>query len=237
MWDAQSPNRPFDEVIVWKFDRFGRMTSTMGQRIDVLEGIGIGITAIQQPLEGKPSVVRFMRTVMGGFSEYTSDDMDEDIARGQKTSASHGVWTGRIVPLGFKKEYRMDRGKMRPFLIPDPETSWIVERLFDMYVVAKISAPKIAKTFQDEGVPNYSDKPWIPHDVTRRLKNIAYVGFIHHGKRSKYNDAEVITSWPEMEIISLEVYDQVQTIMASRTPQRNHPREVSSIHLLSGRVF
>lgn len=237
MRNARNRDRPFDEVLCWKFDRFGRRASTMGRRIDDLEELGIGVTAIQQPIQGKPAVVKLFRTIMGGVAEFTSDNMGEDIARGQKTSASHGVWTSPIVPLGFKREYRMDRGKMRSFLFSDPETSWIIERMFEMYVVEKISARKIAKTFREEGVPNYSDKPWTVDDVRRRLKNIAYAGFVLHGKKSKYDDAEVITPRPEMEIISIEVYDQAQMMMAAHTPQGNHPREVASVHLLSGLTF
>ena len=237
MRDARNRSRPFDRVLVWKFDRFGRRASTMGRRIEDLEELGIGVTAIQQPIQGKPAVVKFFRTIMSGAAEYAIDNMGEDIARGQKTSASHGVWTAPTVPLGLKADHRMDRGKIRPFLIPDPETSWIIQRMFKMYVVDKIGSTKIAETFRDEGVPNYSDKPWTGPDVLRRLKNIAYAGFIHHGERSQYDDAEVITPWPEMEIISMTIYDQAQIIMASRTPELNHPRQVASRHLLSGLVF
>ena len=189
MRDARSRNRPFDEVLVWKFDRFGRRASSIDRRATELEELGISITAVQQPIEGKPSVVRFVRTLLGGVSEFFSDNMGEDIARGKMTSASHGVWTNSSLPFGFVREYRLDRGRMRPFLVPDPKTAHIIKRLFGLYLDGT-GVRKIAKVFQDENVPGPSDYPWIPTRVTSFLKNIAYAGFVEFGKRSKFDGTE-----------------------------------------------
>ena len=132
MRDARSG--AFDEVAICKFDRFGRTASTISRRAAELEQLGIELTAVEQPIEGKPSVVRFMRTLLGGLAELYSDNMGEDIARGRMTSASHGVWTNSSVPFGFMRDYRMDRGRMRPFLIPDPNTQHIIRRMAGMYL-------------------------------------------------------------------------------------------------------
>ena len=132
MRDARSRNRLFDEVLVWKFDRFGRRASTIDRRARELEDLGIALTAIRQPIAGKPSIVRFLRTMLGGVSEFFSDNMSEDIARGKRTSAGHGVWTNSSIPFGFKREHRMDRGRMRPFLVPDPETAHIIVRMVSL---------------------------------------------------------------------------------------------------------
>ncbi len=236
MRDGQSRDRPFDEVLIWKFDRFGRRASTIDRRATDLESLGIAVTAIRQPIDGKPAVVRFVRNLLGNISEYFSDNMGEDIARGRRTAAGHGVWTNSSVPFGLMREYRMDRGRMRPFLVPDPKTAWIIVQLFGMYL-DDTGTSKIAKTFRDEGVPNSSKKPWTPGLVRKRLKNIAYAGFVHYGKRSKFDDEEVLAPWAEMELISLEEYNRAQEIMASHTPKENHPREVASVHLLSGLVY
>ena len=236
MRDGQSRDRPFDEVLIWKFDRFGRQASTIDRRATDLESLGIVVTAIRQPIDGKPAVVRFVRNLLGNISEFFSDNMGEDIARGRKTSAGHGVWTNSSVPFGLMREYRMDRGRMRPFLVPDPKTAWIIVQLFGMYLDGT-GTSKIAKTFRDEGVPNSSDKPWTPGLVRKRIKNIAYAGFVHYGKRSKFDDLEVLAPWAEMELIILEEYNRAQEIMASRTPKENHPREIASVHILSGLVY
>ena len=236
MRDGQSRDRPFDEVLIWKFDRIGRRASTIDRRATDLESLGIAVTAIQQPIDGKPAVVRFVRNLLGNISEFFSDNMGEDIARGRKTSAGHGVWTNSSVPFGLMREYRMDRGRMRPFLVPDPKTAWIIVQLFGMYLDGT-GTSKIAKTFRDEGVPNSSDKPWTPGLVRKRIKNIAYAGFVHYGKRSKFDDLEVLAPWAEMELIILEEYNRAQEIMASRTPKENHPREIASVHILSGLVY
>ena len=45
--DARSQPRPFDKVLVWTLDRFGRGVSATQDRITELEDLGIGIIAIQ----------------------------------------------------------------------------------------------------------------------------------------------------------------------------------------------
>ena len=236
MRDANSRNRPFEEVLVWKFDRLGRRASSIDRRATELEKLGIGITAVQQPIEGKPSVVRFVRTLLGGISEYFSDNMGEDIARGRRTSASHGVWTNSSIPFGFVREYRLNRGRMRPFLVPDPETAHIIKRLVQLYLDGT-STKKVATLFHGENVPGPNDKPWSPARVSKFLKNISYAGFIEFGKRSKFEGAILLVPVPEMEIITLEEYNRVQEILASHAPKITHPREVASRHLLSGLVY
>ena len=234
MRDARS--RAFDEVAIWKFDRLGRKASTIDRRATELEELGIELTAVQQPIEGKPSVVRFVRTLLGGIAELYSDNMGEDIARGRMTSASHGVWTNSSVPFGFIRDYRMDRGRMRPFLKPDPNTEHIIVRMCGLYLDGT-GARRIAKIFVDENVPGPNDKPWTPARVINMLKNIAYAGFVQFGKRSKFDGTELLVPAPEMEIITLEEYNRIQEIMASHTPKDRHPQEVASRHLLSGLVY
>ena len=233
MRDARSRNRPFDEVLVWKFDRFGRRASTVDRRATELENLGIALTAVMQPIEGKPSVVRFVRNLLSNISEYFSDNMGEDIARGKRTSAEYGVWTNSSVPFGFLKKYRLDRRRMRPFLVPDPKTAHIIVRMTRLYLEGT-GTRNIAKTFNDEDVPGPTDKPWTPGRVSTMLKNIAYAGFISAGRRSQIEEEQLLVPVPEMEIITLEEYNRVQEIMASHTPDRTHPREVASNHLLSG---
>ena len=236
MRDARSRTRPFDEVAIWKFDRFGRKASTIDRRATELEELGIELTAVQQPIEGKPSVVRFVRTLLAGIAELFSDNMGEDVARGKMTSASHGVWTNSSVPFGFIRDYRMDRGRMRPFLIPDPNTEHIIKRICRLYLDGT-GVRKIAKTFLDENVPGPNDNPWTPARVNKMLNNIAYAGFVQFGKRSKFDGTGLLVPVPEMEIITLEEYNRIQEIMASHTPKVRHPREVASHHLLSGLVY
>ena len=236
MRDASRPNPHFDEVLIWKFDRFGRRVATVARRATELEEQGIELTAVQQPIQGKPSVVRFVRNLLGSVAEFFSDNMGEDIARGKRTSASNGVWTNSTIPFGFKREYRLDRGRMRPFLVPDPETAHVIVRMVNLYLDGTGSR-RIANIFRDENVPGPSHNPWTPSRVLSMLKNIAYAGFIEYGERSKFDDERLLIPVLEMEIITLEQHDQIQAIMASHSPQERHPREVASIHLLSGLVY
>ena len=236
MRDGRNRDRPFDVCAIWKVDRFGRRASTIDRRATELEALGIEVVAVAQPIQGKPSAVRFFRNLMGNVAEYFSDNMGEDIARGRRTSAGHGVWTNSSIPFGFRREYRMDRNRMRPFLVPDPETAPTMARMNTMYREG-IGVKKIAKVFRDEGVTGPNDKPWTARRVLNMLKNIAPAGFIKYGERSKLDDEVLLVPVPEMEIITLEDYDRAQEIMASHRPEQRHPREVASVHMLAGLVY
>jgi hypothetical protein len=173
--------------------------------------------------------------MMGNLSEFYSDNMGEDIAMGKRTSAGNGVWTNGTIPFGFIKEYRLDRGRMRPFLVPDPKTAPIIVRMVKMYLDGP-GSQEIAKTFREENVPGPTDQPWKPQRVRKMLKNIAYAGYLRVGERSKYDEAVLLVRVPTMEIITLEDHERVQEKMTSHTPTRTHPRSVASRHLLSSLV-
>ena len=161
MRNARIRERPFDMVLIWKVDRLGRLSSTIGRRAAELEQLGITVTAVQQPIEGKPSVVKFFRNSLANMAEFASDNMGEDIARGKRTSAGHGVWTNSSVPFGLKRDYRLDRGRMRPFLIPDPDTEWIISAAFQAVPRRHPLHYRSPTDLQrDEKVPNSSEKPW-----------------------------------------------------------------------------
>ena len=235
MSDADRRDCLFSEVVIWRFNRFGRRASTVDQRANELEKRGITLTSIKEPLAGGQAIVRFMRNLHGNISELFSDNMGEDIARGKQESNSHGVWTYGKPPFGYRLRYVLERGKMRPHLEPDPETAHIIRRMKGLYLQGKIQK-EIARIFRQENLPGPTGRPRTYSRVTQILKSCLYAGFIKSGERSKHYEISM-TPVPEIEIISLDDYGRVQDSMASRATGRRHPRETASENMLSGLVW
>ena len=74
-----------------------------------------------------------------------------------REAASRGLWVTSRVPYGYRKLMVQDGARKRPTLEPDPATSPIVKRIFDMTQAGK-GILDICRTLNDEGVANPTGK-------------------------------------------------------------------------------
>ncbi len=89
-----------------------------------------------------------------------------------RESASRGFWIGSRKPYGYNRVMVQDGAKKRPTLELDPDTSPVVERIFDMAQAGKGMLP-IAETLNDEGVaaPQTSSGPRTPSTSSSRTRS------------------------------------------------------------------
>ncbi|MCH7642787.1 MAG: recombinase family protein [Chloroflexi bacterium] len=129
-----------------------------------------------------------------------------------------------------------------------PEEAAVVRRLFDLYAgeappetPGETGGPKepgpkehgpeggpglrrIAGTFNTAGLRTRSGRPWTPVTLSGMLRNRAYTGsYLRYGMRIAGNHDR---------IVSREVFNRVQAVMASRSPVRR--RRAPTPYLLSG---
>ena len=106
-----------------------------------------------------------------------------------RESASRGFWIGSRKPYGYNRVMVQDGAKKRPTLELDPDTSPVVERIFDMAQAGKGMLP-IAETLNDEGVASPAGKLWSKNTVHFILKNEVYTGTLIWGAKSKPESTE-----------------------------------------------
>ena len=152
-----------------------------------------------------------------------------------RESASRGFWIGSRKPYGYNRVMVQDGAKKRPTLELDPDTSPVVERIFDMAQAGKGMLP-IAETLNDEGVASPAGKLWSKNTVHFILKNEVYTGTLVWGNNAKDNADPVRVEKAFPAIVTKAQFSRVNKIMRSRAPKITHPRRVGSSFLLSGLV-
>ena len=92
-----------------------------------------------------------------------------------REAASRGFWVAPMAPYGYRKVKVQDGPKERPTLEPDPETTGIVKRIFDLAESCK-GMLKIARALNDDGIASPRGKLWNKSTVHNILNNEAYLG-------------------------------------------------------------
>ena len=118
------------------------------------------------------------------MDEFYSENLAQEVLRGMREAASRGFWIGSRTPYGYNRIMVQDGPKKRPTLELDPDTSPVVQRIFDMAQAGKGMLP-IAETLNDEGVASPAGKLWSNNTVHFILKNEVYTGTLIWGASSK----------------------------------------------------
>jgi DNA invertase Pin-like site-specific DNA recombinase len=151
--------------------------------------------------------------------------------RGMIRALKDGYYLGARPPYGYRK---IKNNRIATLEI-DPEQSKIVQMIFDWYTShdpnKRAGASNIAKRLTEMGIKSYNGVAWNAHVVLRILSNPVYIGKIiwkqrDRKKLNKPNHKSTSQFRPESEqiivdghhpaIISIEQFEQVQTIRNSR---------------------
>ena len=161
--------------------------------------------------------------------------MAMEVLRGMREAASRGFWVAPMAPYGYRKVKVQDGPKERPTLEPDPETTGIVKRIFDLAESRK-GMMKIVRILNDEGIASPRGKLWNKPTVHNILRNEAYLGTLVWGNNAKDGADPVRVDKAFPATVTKDQFDRVNRILRSRAPRMTHPRRVGSTFLLSGLV-
>ena len=80
---------------------------------------------------------KLMEAIIESVDEFYSENLAQEVTRGMREAASRGFWVGSTIPYGYTKVMVKDGVKKRPTLEPDPDTSPVVKRIFDLAEAGK----------------------------------------------------------------------------------------------------
>ena len=152
-----------------------------------------------------------------------------------REAASRGFWIGSRTPYGYNRVMVQDGAKKRPTLEPDPDSSRVVKRIFDM-AEAGTGMLHIARALNDEGIASPTGKLWSKNGIHFILRNEVYTGTLIWGANAKDKADPIRIEKAFPAIISKAMSQRVNRLMRSRAPKITHPRRVGSTYLLSGLV-
>ena len=156
----------FKAVILWKTDRFARNRYDSAMYKYKLKRNGVRLFYAKESIpEGPEGII--LESVMEGYAEYYSENLSQNIKRGNYDSALELKTLGQRV-LGLRK------GADGRFEI-DPETAPIVKRIFEEYADGE-RAKDIVARLNAEGFKTSHGGAFNKNSLRRILQNEKYIG-------------------------------------------------------------
>ncbi len=231
-------NGEFDVLLVFMFDRLGRMENETPFVLQWFVEHGIEMWSVnegQQKIESHGdklmNYIRFWQA--SGESEKTSIRVKTRLAQ----MTEEGLYTGgsyaygyQLVPSGRKNKKGYE---MRDLAI-EPIEAEVVKRIFQLTVNEGYGSHQIASMLNSEGYRTHSGSEFQCMTIIRILKNPIYIGFMVNGEvRSARIEA--------LRIVSDELYERAQVILSQRAKSNDDKRTIAMQNqgkaLLSGNIF
>jgi site-specific DNA recombinase len=242
----------FDQILVFKLDRFGRETRLILNAVAELEKYGVRVRSMTEEFDTATATGRLMLTMLSGFAAHEREMIRERSVAGTNRRAEAGVWLGGVVPYGYGKQG--DRGQARLVIseerIPglDLSEAEIVRTIYRMSASEKKSCQKIADYLNRTGIPcgsaqkaegdsgkrtRHTAPIWRPSHVRNMIVSRTYMGQHVYGKRTKNRSRKpIVREVPA--IVSGEIWQTAQQVLRSNRImcRRNSKHE----HLLRGLI-
>ena len=232
---ARRPNKPFEQILVWKYSRFTRSREDSILYKAMLKKAGVQVISINEPFDDTPTG-RLLEAIIESLDEFYSDNLGEEVTRGMRESASRGFYLSSKAPYGYRKIRVRDGNKERTKLEIEPNEASVLADIFHGIVDGK-GLTEIVKELNAKSIPGPKGKGWGKTGVYAILTNEIYTGVFVWDKHSKRGSEPVLTENVCHPIVDRETFLRVQALMKERMPKRVNPRRVSSPFLLSGIAF
>lgn len=221
MQDAKA--KKFEKVVVKDVSRFARNTVDLLQSIRELKSYGIEVDFLNngEIMEGGSE---FILTILGAMAQQESANMSKRVKFGKDITAQKG----RVPNIVFGYDKMPDE---RYTLKINEEEAQIVKEIFENYVYKGMGTTKIAWELNERGIRTKKTKSrWVQTSIVRMLKNPIYTGrvtnkksevtdFITGMRKDLPQEDWIIVEKPEMRIISDELFNKAQEILAQRSTE------------------
>ena len=230
--EANKPEAPFKEILVWKFSRFTRKREHAVAFKSMLRRRGVRVVSITEHADDTPTG-KLLEAIIESVDEFYSENLAQEVTRGMREAASRGFWVTSYAPYGYKRVHVQDGATKRPKLELNPPADAVVRRVFDMVLQGK-SILDVTKTLNAEGIPTTNSKRWLKTTIHAMLANEAYTGAVVWGIKAKDKAEPVRVEDAFPAIVSKRDFQKARRLLGSRAPKKMNPRRASSPYLLSG---
>ena len=230
--EANKPEAPFKEILVWKFSRFTRKREHAVAFKSMLRRRGVRVVSITEQADDTPTG-KLLEAIIESVDEFYSENLAQEVVRGMREAASRGFWMTTYAPYGYKRVRVQDGAAKRPKLELNPPADAVVRRVFDMVLQGK-SILDVTKTLNAEGIPTTNGKKWLKTTIHTMLSHEAYTGTVVWGANAKDGAPPVRVEDAHPAIVSKRDFQKARRLLGSRAPKKVNPRRASSPYLLSG---
>lgn len=235
---AAALNKEFDILLVFMFDRIGRIDDETPFIVEWFVKQGIRVWSVQEGeqrfeshVDKLMNYIRFWQAA--GESEKTSMRIK---TRMQQLTAE-GIYRGGPVPFGYMLENRgrlNKKGKPSYDLAVNPEEAEWVKVIFEKTVKDGYGSFRIANYLNKQGVKTHNDSKFQCNTVLRILRNKLYCGYMVSGET-------ISPQLKDLQIIDEKLFEQAQFILNEREKKNDENRKIAyqtkSSALLSGIMY
>jgi len=206
---AKSKPKPFDVILVHKFDRFARSREDSVVYKSLLKReAGIKVVSTTESIEDdKFSVI--LEAMLEAMAEYYSLNLAEEVKKGMTEKAHRGEYQ-TTPPFGYTMEEKK--------LVVIPEEAAIIRLIFEKFTSKEMSMRGLALHLTSLGVKTKRGNDFHNRTITYILNNPVYMGQVRWTptEKAKYNfnhPDSVVTDGKHEAIISRELWEKAQEIL------------------------
>jgi site-specific DNA recombinase len=231
--DAKKKPRPFDTVIVRKFDRFARNVTQSRIAKEYLKKLGVRVVSVHEDIDESPAG-RFMETIVEAVAEWYSANLSAETKSGQATNTKKGFRNGGYAPYGFKNIKVTDpgTGKIRTKLEIDEQEARAVRFIFAKFAAGD-GYLKIINGLVERGLFPRRAKVWNKSVLVAMIDNQAYHGDLIWRKSE---DETIVAEGAIPKLIDDDTWKIVQE-KRQKNRQDRKPRAATSARPFSGVLF
>ena len=218
-----------DCVVVYKLDRLSRSLLDFVRMIEVFERHRVSFVSVTQRFDTSTSMGRLMLNILLSFAQFEREIIGERIRDKVAATRRKGKYIGGPPVLG----YDVDRERKR--LVVNPEEADLVRLIFARFVEDRSTTQLAAEL----NAASYTTKSWVTKKgiaragvpwnkayLYRVLNNPLYLGEVTHKGERYPGEQEAI--------VSRELWDQAQAILATRYRARGAHTRIKTPALLRG---
>lgn len=242
--DAES--KKYDILLCFMFDRLGRKDDETPFILKWFSKQGIELWSVkegQQKFEDHTddliNYIRFWQS--SGESKKTSMRVDED----HKQMVKDGMFRGGQAPYGYKlvkSGIENKKGKELFKLEINQDESEVVKNIFNLVYEKGYGGNRITRYLNENNIKSSTNSKWNTGVVNYLLRNPIYKGYMTYGKKKSINGErhamQIRDLWilsenqnAEITIVDENIWDKVQEIRSSRTPQKVKNNDINRINL------
>ncbi len=189
-------------ILAWHPDRLSRNSVDAGRIIWLVDSSVIKDLRFPTFKFDPSSSGKFMLGIMLGYSKYYSDNLSENIRRGQRQKLKHGIWP-QFAPLGYLND------KATRTIILDPHRAPLVRKAFELYATSEYTTERLMQTVNTLGLTNRYGDPLSRNQYHRLLRNPLYYGLIRY--KGEYYEGK------HEPLITKAVFDAAQAAMKQKS--------------------
>jgi len=235
---AAALNKEFDILLVFMFDRIGRIDDETPFIVEWFVKQGIRVWSVQEGEQRFESHVdKLMNYIRFWQASGESEKTSMRIKTRMQQLITEGIYRGGPVSFGYTLE---DKGRLnkkgKPIydLAVEPEEAEIVREIFDKTVKDGYGSFRIANNLNKRGIKTHNGSSFQCNTILRILRNKLYCGYMVSGENSS-------PQLKELQIVDEKVFEQAQFILDERQKKNEENRKIAyqtkSSALLSGIMY